>query len=289
LSSGALVTCAYWGINVTLLTSRGHPIAILKPLDNSSHVLTRVSQYQTMSTKRAYEIAKQFVLGKLRGQDQVLKKYGLRINDFSDIMAIKNLNIQEEKTFRRKLTNIEGKCSKRYFKQLFELIPEYLRPKGRKTFKAYDGINNAFNLAYEMLKWKIHIALINAKLETYLGFVHSIQFGKPSLVLDFQDLYRYLIDDFVIEYSRKLDEKDFIFKNEFYANKKSKRQYLNKEKTEELTKRLNAFFRSVVGIPRIKVGKRQEIETLINEEAYLFAKYLRKERKEWIPRIVNLS
>jgi hypothetical protein len=27
------------------------------------------------------------------------------------------------------------------------------------------------------------------------------------------------------------------------------------------------------------------IETLINEEALLFAKYLRNEKKEWIPRI----
>jgi hypothetical protein len=37
----------------------------------------------------------------------------------------------------------------------------------------------------------------------------------------------------------------------------------------------------MIGIPRIKVGKRQSIETLINEEAMLFAKYLRNERKKW--------
>ena len=194
VSSGALVTCAFWGINVSVLTHRGNPIAVLRPLDDSSHVLTRLCQYETIKTLRAFDIAKEFVLGKLRGQDQVLKKYGLRRNDFSDIMAVKNLDPQEDRTFRRKLTCIEGKCSKRYFKQIFQLFPEYLRPKGRFTFKAYDGINNTFNLAYEMLKWKIHIALINAKLEPYLGFVHSVQFGKPSLVLDFQDLYRYLIE-----------------------------------------------------------------------------------------------
>jgi len=33
-------------------------------------------------------------------------------------------------------------------------------------------------------------------------------------------------------------------------------------------------------------GEKQEIETLINEEALLFAKYLRNERKIWTPRIV---
>jgi CRISPR-associated protein Cas1 len=56
-----------------------------------------------------------------------------------------------------------------------------------------------FNLAYELLAWKVHRALISAKLEPYLGFLHSEQFGKPSLVCDFQELYRYLIDDYLIE------------------------------------------------------------------------------------------
>jgi len=40
-------------------------------------------------------------------------------------------------------------------------------------------------------------------------------------------------------------------------------------------------------MPRMKHG-RKKIETLINEEAYLFAKYLRNERKTWKPRTVSL-
>ena len=44
--------------------------------------------------------------------------------------------------------------------------------------------------------------------------------------------------------------------------------------------KLNSYFKSKVKVPRIRVGKNQEIETLFNEEAYLFAKYLRIERKE---------
>ena len=39
----------------------------------------------------------------------------------------------------------------------------------------------------------------------------------------------------------------------------------------------------------MKVGKRQEFETLINEEALLFAKYLRNEKKDWIPRTPSLD
>jgi hypothetical protein len=47
---------------------------------------------------------------------------------------------------------------------------------------------------------------------------------------------------------------------------------------------LEKFFESKVEIPLIRHGKKQRIETLINEETLLLAKYLRDERKTWIPR-----
>jgi hypothetical protein len=37
------------------------------------------------------------------------------------------------------------------------------------------------------------------------------------------------------------------------------------------------------------MGNEQEVETLINEEALLFAMFLRNERQSWKPRIVYLT
>ena len=51
---------------------------------------------------------------------------------------------------------------------------------------------------------------------------------------------------------------------------------------------LNLFFDRMINVERIKVGNWQTIDTLISEEALLFAKYLRNERKEWIPRCIVL-
>ncbi|MGD0495709.1 MAG: hypothetical protein ABSB28_06675 [Candidatus Bathyarchaeia archaeon] len=48
---------------------------------------------------------------------------------------------------------------------------------------------------------------------------------------------------------------------------------------------MKGYFESQVTIPRIKRGQRQEVETLINEEAILLAQYLRNERRDWNPRI----
>jgi hypothetical protein len=43
---------------------------------------------------------------------------------------------------------------------------------------------------------------------------------------------------------------------------------------------LDGFFLSRVEIPAMRHGRTQAIETLINEEALLLAKYLRNERKK---------
>lgn len=63
---------------------------------------------------------------------------------------------------------------------------------------------------------------------------------------------------------------------------------MNDAKTGEFTKKLSAYFRTRVDVPRIMRGEKQEIERLINEEALLLAKYIRNETKEWKPRIANI-
>jgi CRISPR-associated protein Cas1 len=276
----------FWGIDCLFLTQKGRPVAMLRSLDDDSHVKTRVCQYEALKNGKGPQIAKQFVLGKLEGQNQVLKKYGLRRHDFSVMEKAQNLEADNTEGFRTRLMAIEGHFSDRYFSQIFGLIPEPLRPERRRTFKAYDGVNNIFNLAYELLSWKVQHALIKAKLEPYLGFLHSTARGKPSLICDFQELYRYLIDDFAIQYCRKLNRKDFTVKPEDFSKKrKGKREYLNDSQTHDFVKALNQYFQSKIRIPRVRMGKQQEIETLISEEALLLAMYLRNERREWQPRI----
>ena len=70
--------------------------------------------------------------------------------------------------------------------------------------------------------------------------------------------------------------------------KMGKKIHLKEYETDSLAEDLNAFFDRMVNVERIKVGNWQTIDTLISEEALLFAKYLRGEIKAWNPRIVNL-
>lgn len=189
VSVDALIDLALWNIDTYMVTKRNRVVAVLRNLEDDSHVQTRVSQYEAIKNEKGLLIAKQFLLSKLEGQNKVLKKYGLKPLETASInREIESFASEDLKVYRRRLTQVEGKCSRLYFKEVFKLFPESIRPENRRTFKAYDGLNNVFNFGYYVLKYRVHKALLKAKLEPYLGFLHSVQFGKPSLVCDFQEL-----------------------------------------------------------------------------------------------------
>lgn len=122
MSSGALASCGFWGIDCLFPTQKGRPVARLRSLDDDSHVKTRVCQYEASKNEKGTHIAKQFVLGKLEGQNQVLKKYGLKRHGFSIVEKVKNLEAEDTPQLRTRLMSIEGHFSEAYFTQIFSLI-----------------------------------------------------------------------------------------------------------------------------------------------------------------------
>ena len=285
VSVGALASLSFWGIDVLVLTHRGWPVAVLRDVDDDSHITTRIGQYEALKNGKGVEIAKQIVLAKIESQNKVLEKYGLKPHDLKFVKrCINEVDSESLESVRRKLLGVEGRFTRQYYDRIFQLLP--INPRLRKTYKAYDGINNIFNFVYTILKWKVYQSALKAKLEPYLGFLHSEQFGKPSLVCDLMELYRYLVDDFLIQYCKKLRKRDFVVKKESFSKKrKGKREYLNDELNDELMKGFYAYLEGKIELSRIRHGTRQTLETLINEEALLLAKYLRDEIKVWTPRI----
>jgi len=284
VSTSALVSLAIWNIDTTITDRRGMPIAVLLNLNNYSHVKTRLCQYEAVHNKKALNIAKQIILSKYEGYKKILEKYKLKQYNGN---VEENLERIDTENYRSKIMGVESKFAKHYFSQVFSLFPKKIRPESRKTYKAPDGVNNVFNFGYLVLKWRIQRALINAKLEPYLGYLHSTQFGKPSLVCDFQELYRYILDDFLIQRCVKLHKKDFIVRTEFWDKyRPNRRIFLRDIETNGLFEDLEELFdKGIIELPRIKIGKRQVFQTLINEEALLFAMYLRGKRSTWVPRL----
>jgi CRISPR/Cas system-associated endonuclease Cas1 len=109
-------------------------------------------------------------------------------------------------------------------------------------------------------------------------------YGRASLTSDLMEVYRFLIDDFLIGFCKSLDRRDFTLREESYQGRKGKRAFLCKQKNNEFLDKLEEYFQK-----KVRKGKRQEIETLINEEAFLLARYIRTEKETWTPRVPELA
>ena len=68
-----------------------------------------------------------------------------------------------------------------------------------------------------------------------------------------------------------------------------KRISLRDYEAGELAEGLDLLFERVVEVPRMKAGRKQTLETLIEEEASLFAMFLRNERDAWFPEYLRSS
>ena len=96
-----------------------------------------------------------------------------------------------------------------------------------------------------------------------------------------------VVNHFLITYCRKLNENDFEWKDDIHAGIKGKRAFLNHEKNVEFLNLLENYFETKVNVPRVKHGNKQELESVINEEAMLLASFIRGKRI-WEPRSVPL-
>ena len=65
VSTGVLSALGFWGIDVAIVTRNGRPIAMLKNLEDDSHVKTRITQYEALKNGNGITIAKQIVISKL--------------------------------------------------------------------------------------------------------------------------------------------------------------------------------------------------------------------------------
>ena len=84
-----------------------------------------------------------------------------------------------------------------------------------------------------------------------------------------QELCRHLVDGFLIQFYQSLRKKDFVKSESVSRKRKGKREYLNEEETMRMLKNMNSFYDTMLVIMRMIIGKRQSVETLINEEVLL--------------------
>jgi len=220
LTGGVLDSLITNRVETVFMTPSGRFRARLV-LDEHRHVELRMAQYERLgSGDFALETAKIIVKGKLRNMTRFLL---LRARQYDDqrlrtgAARIKSMERAVDMLPNiEKLRGLEGNASKIYFKLFSRLIRNPLFEfRGRNKRPPLDPVNALLSFVYTMLTNEVLSAIKAVGLDPYLGSLHTIEYGRPSLACDLVEEYRCFLGDRLVLglVNRKvISPEDFIYR-----------------------------------------------------------------------------
>ncbi|MEM4717794.1 MAG: CRISPR-associated endonuclease Cas1 [Desulfurococcaceae archaeon] len=202
LSSKLVRKLVEHGVDIVFLDTRGLPIGRVYPPFVNRTVETRRSQYLAYNTHRGIHAAREIVFAKLSNQAMLLKKYYYyteiqEIREASTRVASIAHKVRELEgslsELKEKLRVLEAEAARIYWSGYAILLPRDLSFEGRDQ-DSTDPVNTSLNYAYGILYGECWKALVLAGLDPYAGFIHEDRSGKPTLVFDFVEMFRFIAD-----------------------------------------------------------------------------------------------
>lgn len=111
---------------------------------------------------------------------------------------------------------VEGGLAQAWFALLAATLPARHRFQGRNRRPPRDPVNSLLSLAYTLLLSEVRQALLIEGFDPSLGFLHQEYPGREALALDFQEIFRPAVDDFVLDWlaTAPLDRSSFYYRRE---------------------------------------------------------------------------
>lgn len=188
-------------ITLCYLTEWGKFISRMEG-DAAKNVIVRLKQYKNHldTEKGSVKFAKSFISGKIRNSRTVLMKSN-RGRDKSQAFkeAIDELNRLEKRLKNEdnvdSIRGIEGRAAAVYFSVFSEMIKGDFTFEKRNKRPPKDPINAMLSFGYVLLSNEISSAISAIGLDPYMGFLHRLRYGRPSLALDLMEEFRALFVD----------------------------------------------------------------------------------------------
>lgn len=233
------------GIDIAFLTLYGRLKGRIESY-KSKNIILKMNQYEIYKNKeKSLKYSKIFLKSKIENAKHLLQKYNYRYKELNlqdDINEIERKEkLIDEKTEIKSLLGIEGYISRVYFTGFKKIvntiygknIMEEREPRGSFSF-----VNQMLSLGYSCWTNEIIAALNAVGLDPYLGFLHSIDYGRPSLALDIIEEYRQVVID---KFTLNIINKKLFNINDFEATEEGLR--MKQEKIKEYFKYYEAWLR----------------------------------------------
>ncbi len=201
ISSQAVVQALEHNIDIIFLDGFGDPLGRVWFSKMGSTALIRRKQLEAAGGSIGVDLVLDMIQQKMANQIRFLKKLMHarpgKESLFSDAIkiierALSDLESDQENLdeIRNRLMGLEGTAGRAYFQCLSKIMPEKYRFEGRSRRPARDPFNAVLNYCYGILYGRVEKACILAGLDPYIGFMHTDNYNKKSMVFDLIEPFR---------------------------------------------------------------------------------------------------
>lgn len=167
------------------------------------HVLLRRKQYAAQSAAGlSLKMGQQFVRGKLLNERALLMRHNRERGDEVVGQAVDALAEAIQRTERTTVLNallgVEGAATAAYFSAWKRLLKPEWKFEKRMRRPPPDPINVLLSFGYTLLTRTAWSAVEAAGLDPYAGFLHVVDYNRPSLALDLMEEFRAVVDGVIL-------------------------------------------------------------------------------------------
>lgn len=209
LSTDVIKLAMEHNIDIVFLDLHGNPFGRVWHGRPGSTATIRRQQLRIADTEVGVKWAKSWVLRKLENQVVYLLAAREQRSRLSTELTGKIQTLRETISkvellqgdlaeIRANLQGLEGSAGLYYWQAISLLLPERYHFKERSRNPAKDEFNCLLNYAYGVLYSEVERACILAGLDPFVGFVHTDNYNKKSLVFDLIECYRIWAEETVV-------------------------------------------------------------------------------------------
>lgn len=204
LSASVLGHCGENDIAVLVLRGLQHKPTMLLPSIRQDARRRLIQNTLANDPKFCLDFAKVLMQKKLEGQYQLVMNqwHEMPLSQNAQALYTEQYNALIKQVERASnaafLLGIEGSAAVAYFKMLAYLLPSSLQFSGRNRRPPKDPFNVVLSLGYTLLhyEWVRQIYLMG--LDPYIGFYHTVHFGRESLASDLLEPMRPIYDQWAL-------------------------------------------------------------------------------------------
>lgn len=217
LTSEVISSCTQRGISISMTDLRGTPLWRVEPFQGGSVPLLRRKQLLLSQFPESGTLIQALLGRKLAGQAGMLRKLaanrrderGRRLREESGRIKgicdkISALPRQPIANMRQTLLGYEGTAGRVYFAALSALLPDEAEFRGRERGGTAGAFNQMLNYGYGILYRELLSLCGRARLDPYIGVMHTDGWNRPTLVYDLIEPFRIDVEQAVFFlFSRK--------------------------------------------------------------------------------------